>query len=83
MKRPTRNIGSRSSADRDMTNNNSKNIPGRDLSTDTSHNIDSLLETGHLSSCNFSGYLSRHARKENAISACICGRHGRHAEIVA
>lgn len=51
--------------ERDTTNNNSKNIPSATLSRDKPHNTDGLLESGHLSSYDFSGYLSRHARKES------------------
>ena len=54
-------------------NNNPKNIQSVTLSRD---NIDGLFESGHLSSYNFSGYLSRytHVRKESKYHIRVGGR---------
>jgi len=67
--RVTRKIGSE--RERDITNNNSKNIPSATLSRDKPHNTDGLLESGHLSSYNFSGYLSRHTCKKKKRASII------------
>ena len=58
-------------------NNNPKNIQSATLSRD---NTDDLLESGHLSSYNFSGYLSRYifVRKESK-HICVGGRTRRTA----
>lgn len=74
--RVARKIGSRSRS-RDITNNNSKNIPSATLSRDKPHNTDGSLESGHLSSYSFSGYLSRRAVHGKGASIVYVWADGR------